>query len=509
MKQDSSALRPLLIYGAILASAVLLGITLTSRFDYQSLAFLAGIFGLLVSPLLLRWHLFIMFGIWNSAMGLYFLPGQPPLWLLWALVSLTLVWIERSFFRDREFVNVTLLTRALGLFAAVVIVTMIARGGIGIRWIGSGELAGGRKYLYILGAMLGYFAMSLKPVPAERANLFIGLYFLGGLVAFIGPLSVWLGPPFDRLQYVFHPSEGVLASDGMFRVKGLSTVGMGIVGWLLSRYGFGGVFHQRRLWRPLLLVGGMGIGLLSGYRTLLVMFAVTLGGLFFLEGWHRTRWLWAWIMAGLVCLAVAVPITPHLPPPIQRAIAFLPLPVDPSVRFDAEGTIEWRYGLYDALADDVPRYFWLGKGMTINTLDMDWAETLSRFGGKQWDYSYITGEHHNGFFSVIIAFGVWGLLAFAGFIGVGFWVLLQNYRFGEERLRSVNGFLLLNYIGWVLLFFSYWGTLYWSMRDFAGILGLAVALNGGMALAPDRDPEAEQGHWLADPVRSGLRRYLR
>lgn len=505
MNQDSSALRPVLIYGAILASAVILGIALAAQFDYQSLGVLGLVFGLLISPLLLRWHLQLLYGLWNSTVGLYFLPGDAPLWLVWGLVSLVLIWGERSFFREREFVNVPILTRALAVFAVVVVVTLLARGGIGIKWLGSGELAGGRKYLYILGAMIGYFALSLKPVPPERVNLFVGLFFLGGLVAFVGPLAVWLGAPFDRLQFVFHPGEGVTSSDGMFRVKGFATVGMGIVGWLLSRYGFGGVFHQARLWRPALLVIGLGIGLLSGYRTLLVLFAVALVGLFFFEGWHRTRWLWGWLVAGLIALAVVVPVTPYLPAPIQRAVAFLPLPVDPAVRFDAEGTMEWRYGLFEALSSDVPRYFWLGKGMAISARDMEWAETLSQFGGKSWDYSYITGEHHNGFFSVIIAFGIWGLLAFLAFIATGFWVLLQNFRFGEERLRSVNGFLFLNYIGWVLLFFTYWGTLYWSMRDFAGILGLGVALNGGLAMAPEPVPKTGKDELVGAAIRPGFR----
>ena len=490
MNEENSALRPVLIYGAILASAVMLGIALAGRFDYQAMGTIALIVGLLVSPLILRWHLMLLYLVWNSSSGLHFLPGMPPLWLVCAGLSLSLVLIERSFFRDREFLTVPLLTRWLLVLTVVVLITMLARGGLAIQWVGAGEMAGGRKYLYILGAVAGYFAFSLKPVPPEQASLLIGLYFLGGLAGFIGPLAVWLGPPFDLLQYVFHPNEGVLVSQGGFRVKGLSTVGMAIVGWLLARYGFGGVFHQPQIWRSLLLVLGLGIGLLSGFRTLLVQFAVILVGMFFMEGWHRTRWLWAWIMALMVGVAIMVPLTPHLPTPIQRTLAALPLPVDPAVRYDAEGTMEWRYGLFDSLRSELPKYIWLGKGMAISARDMDWAETLSRFSGNSWDYSLITGEHHNGFFSVTIAFGVWGLLAFLLFIGTGLWVLWQNYRYGEERLKTTNAVLLLNYFAWIVLFFSYFGTLYWSLRDFTGILGVSVALNAGMATAPQPEEPA-------------------
>lgn len=494
MNDSTSALRPVMIYAAILATAVLLGVSLASGLDYHSLGFLMAVLGLLASPLLLRYHMLLLFGLWQSNTGLHFLPGMPPMWLVCSFVSLALIGAERAFYRDREFLNVPAATRTLLAFGLVVLVTMVVRGGIGIQWMGSGELAGGRKYLYIMGAIAAYFALSVRPIPPERASFFVSLFFLGGLLAFIGPLAVWLGPPFDMLQYLFHPAEGILTGEGTFRVKGLAPVGMGIVAWLLSRYGFGGVFHQGQWWRAVLLLLGLGLGLMSGFRTQMVLYAVTLTGLFFMEGWHRTRWLWGWLIVGMVILAVAVPLTPRLPTPIQRTLAFLPLPVDPVVRYDAQGTMDWRYELFAAFASDVPTYFWMGKGLAISARDMEWAETLTRFGGRSWDYAYITGEHHNGFFSVILSFGIWGLLTFLGFIGVGVRILWQNYRYGEARLQSVNAFLFLYYCGWVVLFFTFFGTLYWTFRDFTGILALGVALNGGMARAPDASLPPPAGH---------------
>lgn len=498
MSEQSGHLRPFLIYGAILASAVLLGIVLSGEMSYQSLGFLALVFGLLLSPLLLRYHMLLLLLVWHSGMGLHFLPGQPPLWLILSGVSLALVLAERSFFREQEFVRVPVVTQALLVFGAVVVITMLARGGLGIQWIGSGEMAGGRKYLYTLGAIVAYFALSLKRIPPERAQLYVGLYWLGGMLAAVGPLSNWLGAPFDRLQYLFHPTEGVLQTEIGFRVKALAYVGMGIVAWLLSRYGFGGVFHQMRLWRPALLLLGLALGLMSGFRTQMVLFAITIVGLFVLEGWHRTRWVWAWLIAGMLAVAVTVPLIPKMPTPIQRALAFLPVPVDPAIRYEAQGTLDWRYELYADFARDVPQYLWLGKGMAISARDMEWAETLSRFYGRPWEQAYITGEHHNGFLSLLIPFGIWGLLAFLAFIALGLRVLYQNYRYGDPSLRSVNAFLLLYFAAWTLMFFTFFGTLYWTFRDFTGALALGVALNGGMARAPE--PEGVPPRELA-PVR--------
>ena len=47
------------------------------------------------------------------------------------------------------------------------------------------------------------------------------------------------------------------------------------------------------------------------------------------------------------------------------------------------------------------------------------------------------------------------------------------------------------------------------MRDFAGILGLAVALNGGVAVATSQAPEPEKNEWMAGSVRSGFNAYDR
>jgi hypothetical protein len=48
-------------------------------------------------------------------------------------------------------------------------------------------------------------------------------------------------------------------------------------------------------------------------------------------------------------------------------------------------------------------------------------------------------------------------------------------------LRSVNAYLLASYVAWMVLYFSYWGTLYWALRDATGLLALGVALNAQAA----------------------------
>jgi hypothetical protein len=481
MSVNPESLRLPLIYTAIMALAAVLGGVLAAGEEVDALVLIVALFGLLVSPLVLKWHRAMLFFCWNSTLGTYFLPGQAPLWLSLGAVSLLLTMVDRTLHQGQPLVSQPAIAWPLVVFAGVVVVTMLATGGVGIQWLGESGLSGGRKYMWILCACLGYFALTGVVIPVEKAPLFYGLFFLGGLTGFVGPLAGWLGGPVAYLQYVFSPVEGVAQTATGFRVKGLSSTGAAIVAWLLARYGFGGVFHSERFWRIGLLGLGMLLGLMSGYRTALVTYAIVLAMMFFLEGHHRTPRLLVWAGAGLLGVALLIPLTPHLPTPVQRSLSFLPLPVDPIVRFEAEGTLSWRESLWKELLEDVPQYFWLGKGMTVSTVDMESAKTFEILGASRWYVSYLTGEHHNGFLSVIIPFGIWGLLALLWLLGAGLWVLARNFRHGRAELRSVNAYLLASYVAWMVLYFSYWGTLYWALRDATGLLALGVALNAQAA----------------------------
>jgi hypothetical protein len=389
--------------------------------------------------------------------------------------------------QQKMVLNVPALTKPLAVFVCVVVVTMIARGGLGLQILGSG-LSGGKKYVWLLTAVVGYYAMTLRWVSPQSARLYVGLYFLGGLTSFVGAVASWIGGPLAYLQVVFDPEGGVSSGMNFFRIGAMSATGQAIFGWTLAMYGFGGVFHSGRPWRAALVFLSVAVSGLGGFRTTLLIQMITLALMFVLEGHHRTRRLFWWLCAGALGLALLVPLAPHLPTPFQRTLTFLPLPleVDPAVRQDAESTLQWRQGLWIAFLEDVPKYLWLGKGLTISTMDMEWAATMGRFSAQNWYLSYLTGEHHNGILSVLISFGVWGLLAFLWLVLAGLWLLARNFRNGQPALRSINTYLLANYLAVAMLYFTYSGTLYWHLRNFTGLLALSVMLNAGLAGRSER-----------------------
>ena len=315
--------------------ATVLGLIVAAGSGYDSLAFLLVVGGLLLSPLILKGHQAMLFLCWNATLDLNFISSGLPMWVVLSLFSLALSILGLATRRYERLLSISVFTWPVAVFAGVVVVTMMATGGPGLQSMGSGAISGGGKYAWVLGACLGYFAMTVVPVPPEKARFYYGLFFLGGLTGFVGPLALWVGGPVSYLQYLFSPWNGVMIYGGTFRIQGMMFVGQAIVGWMLARYGFTGVFHSGRPGRIVLLLGGMALGCLSGMRHMLGFYLMTTMIVFFLEGLHRTQKLWGWLFGGAAGLGLLVLLTPYLPTPVQRSMAFLPLPIDATVRADS------------------------------------------------------------------------------------------------------------------------------------------------------------------------------
>ena len=124
--------------------------------------------------------------------------------------------------------------------------------------------------------------------------------------------------------------------------------------------------------------------------------------------------------------------------------------------------------------------------MTVSTTEMESRDAFDRASGGSLYGSYIVNEYHNGLISLLLPFGIWGLLAFLWLLGAGIWVLAHNLRHGAEALRHVNAFALSAFLAWIPIFFTVQGTLQRQLQTFTGLVGLSVALNHGLAGAAKR-----------------------
>jgi choline-glycine betaine transporter len=92
----------------------------------------------------------------------------------------------------------------------------------------------------------------------------------------------------------------------------------------------------------------------------------------------------------------------------------------------------------------------------------------------------LSGDYHSGPFSLLIPFGIWGVLAFLAFIILALRVLYRNYRHGDAGLLRINTFLLSYFVAKLVFFLGVFGAIHLDVAVFAGIVGLSVSFNGGM-----------------------------
>jgi hypothetical protein len=481
MSNVQSLFRSLVIYAVCIPLAVFLGYRLSDPLNRGSFITGALVLMLLCAPLLMRFHYPLMLLSWNLGAVLFFLPGRPQLAFATIALSFAFSITQRILNREMKPISVPALIWPILAIAAVVVITGMCTGGIGVRALG-GNVYGGKRYFYIFLAIIGYYALTAHRIPLDRANRYVGLFFLGGLAYAIGDLFPLFSSPFYVLFWLFPPSLMEQLEFGITRFGGLGLACDAAFAFMLAKYGIRNIFDLTRPWRLLAFLVFTALGALGGFRSVLLSFMLVFTLQFFLEGLHRSRLLPVLALSLTLIGAVAVPFVSKLPFTVQRALSFLPLPIDPVARQSAQVSSEWRLRMWRALLPQVSQYFWLGKGLAMSQQDFSDAVQHGSIGGfeDQWGAS-LAGDYHNGPLSVIIPFGIWGLMAWIWFLAAGTKVLYRNYRYGDTGLRIINTYLFAAFLGRMLMFWFVVGGFYLDLMYYTGLLGLSVSLNGGVA----------------------------
>lgn len=498
MNNAPAILRMLIIYAVCAPVAVFIGYLLANPLDYSTLALYGTLALVLFSPLLLRWHYWVLLLSWNLSMNLFFLMGSPPPWLVMTVFSLGISVLQRTLSRQSQFVKVPAITLPLIVLAVVVLGTAKLTGGFGLRMLGS-EVYGGKKYVFIIGAILSYFALTALRIPPHRTRLAVALFFLGGVSAIIGELYRVLPSGFNFLFWVFTPdyyassteiSGGLLVTRFSLAVP-FSTA---VTSYMLAYYGIRGIFLASKPWRWIVFGLVSLAGLMGGFRYFAGGLALVFLIQFFLEGLHRTKLLPIFGMLGIAATLLIIPLTPRLPLSVQRALAFLPLPIDPEAAMDAKGSWDWRTEMWGELLPQIPKYLLLGKGYGFVSGDFQFMGRSAFHTNDPLQGGLgLSSDYHSGWLSVLVIFGLWGMIAFLWFAVAGIYVLYCNYRYGDASLRTVNTFLLATFVVRFLLFMSVSGTgLHMDLYAFVGWLGLGISLNGGVCRQPAFQPAAAQ-----------------
>jgi hypothetical protein len=479
---NSAAIKTLIIYAIILPLAVFIGWIVSGDLTRTSFALLAMIVFVLLIPVLLKFHYPVLVFSWQTPITIFFLPGQPTLWMLMAGVNFGIAVLNRIILKKPAFLPARSVTMSLLALAAVVVITAKLRGGIGLAALG-GSTFGGKGYVWIFGAIIGYFALASQPIPIERAKFYVGLFFLSTAVMAGSHFIYFLGPAFYPLFLLFPIGvaqvQAATEHSYVSRLAGFAAIAPPLIYYLCARFGLREVLSK--WWRLLLVVCLLALGTLGGYRSTVVQVALTLAILFVVEGLLRSSLFPLSILVALLGFAGLAIFSEQLPKSIQRSISFLPVKIDPFVARDAQGSLEWRFFMWKAMLPDLPKYIWLGKGYSINPTDMYLVDQAVRRGrASDWEGAIIAGDYHSGPLSLYVPFGSFGVLAFLAFLVTSLRALYRNYRYGPVELKTINGLLFSSFFGQLIFFFGAFGAFNGGLYIFTGTIGLSVALNHGI-----------------------------
>jgi hypothetical protein len=494
----SPILRSLLIYVMCLPLAIVMGYALATPLGYGTLGVYVMVAMLLALPLVLRWHHHMLLLFWNSTALVFLIPGRPSVWFVLAIVSLLLSLTRRAVTRSMRLLNVPALTWPLCFLVLVILVTANLTGGLGFRAFGSEDVVGGKRYVLLLAAVLGYFAISVAAIPPERARLAASLYFAGGLSAAVGSLIFFIDPALQYI-YLFFPTDtgwSEFAEQRMTRFYGVSVAAQFGVMLLLVRYGLRGIFLEGKWWRSALLVAALIMGLFGGFRTVLITFGLLLLLQFILEGLLRTKLIilvgFAMVMGGVLVASLA----PYLPPQVQRCFTFLPqelVQLDAAVRLDAEHSTRWRVDMWQTVLPQVPQHLLLGRGYGIDRSELELSGGAMRSGLAQlYERSVLAGDFHSGPLSILVPLGIWGGLAFLWLSWVGVRSLYRNYLYSPPELKLINTLLLSSFLTQLAVFVFIFGSFQTQLPAFTGLLALSVAINGGVRSSVPLPAEPEE-----------------
>lgn len=480
--------KSLFIFVFCVPLALVFGYLLANPLDTNTMVVVVAGFLLLLSPILLKHHHVVLILFWNAYVNAFFLPGQPYVWMLSTAISIGLIVLTTTVNRGKlELLYVPSVARPLIFLFIVTAIVAKVTGGVGTQLLGS-EVYGGKRYVFVWGAIVGFFALSAIPIPEHRRQLLGGAFFLSGVTAVASNVAYMLGEKFYYLfllfpvEYALTQAASEYSVGGFTRIGGLAPVSIALLSFALLRWGIRGVLEFTKPWRFILFAAAISASLFSGFRSSLLTILLLIFFQFFVEGLHRTRYLLIFSLSFIILAMVALPFANRLPMSVQRSLTVLPLDLDRAAVDAARGSTEWRLEMWRAIIPDIPKYLFVPKGYALDPKDMYFSQAhISVRVNAPYEPSLVAGDYHNGPLTLIIPLGIWGVIGFGWFCIAGYRVLYNNLKFGDPSIKNINRFLMAYFLGKIVFFIFVFGAFYLDLVSFVGAVALSISMNRGVA----------------------------
>ncbi|MDF7799798.1 O-antigen ligase family protein [Pontiellaceae bacterium B1224] len=317
------------------------------------------------------------------------------------------------------------------IFIGNLILTASIRG-FGLYQLG-GDMIGGMQYIQIILSFLFlWYLRTIVWTPKQVRRLFIFLA-IGSLIPFVIQMAVvsfqGLLPLADF--FVFSSARVASAIQDVEQGKGGRYETVVNLSYFLICVGV--ILNSNRKWWALSLAFlGVILLMLSGFRRYSVLSVFVLVASSVMLSKNRVRSFIIWGIAGMAGIILIYSIVGSLPFNVQRSLSFLPgIGVDEYAMRSGEGSFEWRMDVYRFCMEEIPQYLMLGKGMLLTLEETMYSLSYREFHGMDPFYVFFTHNYHNGFFELILDFGVVGFLSFLLFTTVylnKIWKHIRKYR---------------------------------------------------------------------------------
>jgi hypothetical protein len=480
--------KSLFIFVFCVPLAIVLGVMLATPLDQTTMILVLSGFLLLLTPFFLTGHHTFLILSWNAYINAFFLPGKPYIWMLTTLVSVFFLLLTITLNRGKiKVLSVPSVAWPLLTIGLISFITCQLTGGVGAQALGS-EVYGGKRYAFIWFAIAGYFALSALPVDPARRQFLAGAFFLVSVTAAVSNMAFMLGESFYFLFLLF-PVEWAMTQavsesmiGGFSRVGGLGPASVAVVSYMLLRYGIRGTFSLRYPWRSVIFLLAFAAGLFSGFRAVFVSAGLLFIFQFIAEGLYKTKYLVLFTVALILGAIILLPMATRLPLSVQRCLTLLPLDLDRAAIEAARASTDWRIEMWRSIIPDIPNYFWLGKGYAIDPKDIYFSQMhISLKYIAPFEAALVAGDYHSGPLTLIIPFGIWGVLAFIWFCFSSLRVLWLNFKYGDPEIKNINTFLLVAFWAQLAYYLFVFGAFYMDLAKFVGLVGLSICINHGVA----------------------------
>ncbi|MDO4411101.1 MAG: hypothetical protein Q4C05_07480 [Akkermansia sp.] len=305
--------------------------------------------------------------------------------------------------------------------------------GIGVDYFE--DYYGGKGYVLCLGALLAYISYSTLVTNSHQLGKLL-TWYLPILIFFtiISTIKALVLGEGESLENVNQTS----GNEGYREMEYLS-LSILIGQLIIIKYNIKDIIIK--IW-PSILGGLSCLGILiSGFRSRVLFLAFT----FICVSILYKRWFTLFIipLIGISCLTIlsANGTTRELPSGIQRCLAPLEfIDIDPNIRREAQGSIDWRTQMWDWALDDrelfIKDKIW-GDGFSFDIYTMKaniyfQTRNIREVGDSMGNMQYArTGQWHNGPISTIHSLGYVGLAIFSILSVIGMyysWLVSTIYK---------------------------------------------------------------------------------